>query len=97
MRGASPATSFDSGTLSISWTGLDSDLVKADSGSNNGWSFSSEAHVNRNGPGWVISLGGVTAEAANVVPRNATCELTVAEPLVAANGPVGYWAGFATV
>ncbi len=97
MQGTSAATSFDSGPLAISWTGLDSDLVKADSGANNGWSFSSEAHVNRNGPGWVISLGGVTAEAPNVVPKTATCELVLTEPLSTANGPIGYWAGFAAV
>ena len=97
MRGTSPVTTFDSGALSVSWSGLDSDLVKSDSGANGGWSFSSEAHVNRNGPGWVISLGGVTPEAPNAIPKTATCELVSGEPITSANGPIGYWAGFATV
>ena len=97
MTGTSPATTFDSGPLTVAWTGLDSGLVKADSGGDNGWNFSSEAHVNRTGPGWVISLGGVTAEAPDVVPTNASCVLELQTPLTPANGPIGYWAGFATV
>ena len=97
MRGVTPVGPFDSGPLAVAWTALDSDFVRSDSSSNNGWNFSSEAHVNRGGPGWVVSLGGVTAEAPNVVPKTATCDLESATPLTVANSPISYWAGFAAV
>ena len=97
MIGKSPATSFDSGALAVAWTALDSQKVQAGNSSNNSWNFSAEAHVNRTGPGWVISLGGVTAEGSNVIPTSAMCELVLTTPLKDFNGPIGYWAGFATV
>ena len=69
--------------------------------SDNGWSFSADAYPNRTGPGWAVSIGAVTGEGDDVIPTAASCTLNAAgssgaAPFVPANGPVGYWAGFAT-
>ncbi len=95
---------FSSGPVDISWdaagdaAGDSAGLVKTGQPqSDNGWSFSADAYPNRNGPGWAVSIGAVTGEGQNVNPSAATCRLRSTTPFVAANGPVGYWAGFATV
>ena len=89
------AGQFSSGPVDIVWD--DAGVVKTGQPqSNNGWSFSADAYPNRNGPGWAISLGAVTGEAENVVPKSATCRLRSAAGFAPANSPVGYWAGFAT-
>ncbi len=106
-RPASPATitvsgtvkagSFTSGAVSVGWT--DAGVVETgEVKSNNGWSFSADAYPNRNGSGWAVSIGAVTGEGEDVIPKVASCTLTAtpSAPFVPANGPVGYWAGFAT-
>ena len=87
---------FDSGAVTVSWA----DDGKAEGGAagDNGWSFSAEAHPNRNGSGWVVSIGGVTAAAKDAVPKSAGCELTSpTHAFLPGAGPIGYWAGYATV
>lgn len=87
---------FDSGAVTVSWT----DDGKAEGGAaeSNGWSFSAEAHQNRNGTGWVVSIGGVTSAAKDAVPKSAGCELTSpTHAFLPGAGPIGYWAGYATV
>jgi hypothetical protein len=86
---------FSSGPADVSWT-ADGVVNAAAPASNNGWSFSADAYPSRNGPGWAVSIGAVTGEGDNVIPSSVTCELRSPSGLVAANGPVGYWAGFAT-
>ena len=87
---------FDSGPISVAWTSTEPPKVSSGGADNNGWNFLSDANPNRSGPGWVVSLGGVTPAGAGSIPKTAACSL---EPGVgtfsAANGPIGYWAGFA--
>jgi hypothetical protein len=101
LSGDSGAGPFDSGALKVSWTELDSDAVTSAAGQDGRWNFSSEAHVDRSGNGWVISLGGVTpadGDEAAAIPRRASCVLEASTPVFTpANGPVGYWASFAGV
>jgi hypothetical protein len=89
-------TGFDSGPISVAWTLTDPPEVSSGGADSNGWNFLSDANPNRSGPGWVVSLGGVTPNVAGSIPKTAACSL---EPGVgtfsAANGPIGYWAGFA--
>jgi hypothetical protein len=89
-------TGFDSGPISVAWTLTDPPEVSSGGADSNGWNFLSDANANRSGPGWVVSLGGVTPNVAGSIPKTAACSL---EPGVgtfsAANGPIGYWAGFA--
>lgn len=97
VSGTVKAGSFTSGAVSVGWTAagvVETGEVK----SNNGWSFSADAYPNRNGPGWAVSIGAVTGEGEDVIPKEASCTLTAAlsTPFVPANGPIGYWAGFAT-
>lgn len=89
-------TTFDSGLVDVSWSALDAGTVESGTASDGGWNFSGAANPNRGGPGWVVSLGGVTGEEADAVPQSARCELVSSSPLLPENGPVGYWAGFAT-
>ena len=100
ISGLMNTSSFTSGEVLIRW----SDAGVVETGqvqSNNGWSFSADAYPNRNGPGWAVSIGAVTGEGNDVVPTAASCTLNAAgssgaASFVPANGPVGYWAGFAT-
>lgn len=99
---ATPTGTFDSGPLEVSWTSLDDVTVTAATAQVDTWNFSAEAHVNRSGPGWVVSIGGVTPPAggddSEVTPTDGACELRSANPVFTPKvGPVGYWAGFATV
>jgi hypothetical protein len=86
---------FDSGPINVEWE-PNAVVANAGTGANNGWSFSANAAPNRSGPGWVISLGGVTPEAENAVPTSVGCELATGGAFDPANGPIGHWAGFAT-
>lgn len=100
VAGKLKAGAFTSGEVLIRW----SDAGVVETGqvqSDNGWSFSADAYPNRNGPGWAVSIGAVTGEGDDVIPTAASCTLKAAgssgaPPFVPANGPVGYWAGFAT-
>jgi hypothetical protein len=89
-------SAFDSGPISVAWTSAEPPEVSSGGADNNGWNFLSDANPNRSGPGWVVSLGGVTPDGAGSIPKTAACSL---EPGVgtfsAVNGPIGYWAGFA--
>ncbi len=89
-------TGFDSGPISVAWTSTEPPVVSSGGADNNGWNFLSDANPNRSGPGWVVSLGGVTPDGAGSIPKTAACSL---EPGVGtfstANGPIGFWAGFA--
>lgn len=96
IEGTVPTGSFSSGPVEIRWT--DDGAASADApGSDNGWSFSADAYPSRNNPGWAVSIGAVTGEGENVNPSDVTCELRSGSQFVPANGPVGYWAGFASV
>lgn len=95
VDGTTAAGSFTSGPVELRWN--DDGTTSADSpSSDNGWSFSADSYPSRNGPGWAVSIGAVTAEG-NPVPTGVTCELRSSVEFVPENGPVGYWAGFATV
>ena len=95
VDGKTASGSFTSGPVEIRWN--DDGTTSADSpSSDNGWSFSADAYPSRNGPGWAVSIGAVTAEG-NPDPTGARCELRSGAEFVPENGPVGYWAGFATV
>ena len=89
-------TGFDSGPISVAWASTEPPVVSSGGADNNGWNFLSDANPNRSGPGWVVSLGGVTPDGAGSIPKTAACSL---EPGVGtfstANGPIGFWAGFA--
>jgi hypothetical protein len=89
-------TGFDSGPISVAWTSSEPPEVSSGGADNNGWNFLSDANPNRSGPGWVVSLGGVTPAGPGSIPKTMACSL---EPGVgtfsAVNGPIGYWAGFA--
>ncbi len=95
VAGTIASGSFTSGLVHVAWTADGTVTAEAPS-SDHGWSFSADAYPSRNGPGWAISLGAVTAEGDNVIPSVVTCELRSAAGFVPSNGPVGYWAGFAT-
>lgn len=98
VQGRTPKVTFDSGAVPVSWTGADAASVQSGSATSNGWNFSAAANPNRNGPGWVVSLGGVTSPGPDTVPTEATCEIRSAKPVFTdAVGPVGYWAAFAGV
>lgn len=95
VEGTTPTGGFTSGPVGLRWA--DDGTTSADSPpSDNGWSFSADSYPSRNGPGWAVSIGAVTAEGENVNPTGATCELRSGVEFAAGNGPVGYWAGFAT-
>lgn len=95
VSGATKATTFTSGAVNVSWS--DEGQATADSPQgDNGWNFSADATPNRNGAGWSVSIGAVTGDGPDTVPTDATCTLKSATPFEPANGPVGYWAGFAT-
>lgn len=97
LSGTTSAGSFDSGAVAVSWTPTAKEAT-AGAAESHGWSFSAEGHPNRGGPGWVVSIGGVTSPGPSAVPTGARCELRASRPVfVPAAGPVGYWAGFATV
>jgi hypothetical protein len=89
-------TGFDSGSISVAWTSTEPPEVSSGGADNNGWNFLSDANPNRSGPGWVVSLGGVTPDGPDSIPKFASCSLELGNgTFSAANGPVGYWAGFA--
>jgi hypothetical protein len=89
-------TGFDSGPISVAWTSTEPPEVSSGGSDNNGWNFLSDANPNRSGPGWVVSLGGVTPNVAGAIPKTAACSLELAVGTFSAvNGPIGYWAGFA--
>lgn len=89
-------TGFDSGPISVAWTLTEPPEVSSGGSDNNGWNFLSDANPNRSGPGWVVSLGGVTPNVAGAVPESAACSLELGVGFFApVNGPIGYWAGFA--
>jgi hypothetical protein len=95
-----PSGTFDSGPIDVTWTSLTDDAVSAGTAQNGSWNFNAEAHVNRSGPGWVVSIGGVTpsiaADDIAATPTDGGCELRSANKVFTAKtGPVGYWAGFA--
>jgi hypothetical protein len=100
QRVQSPTGTFDSGPIAVSWTGTDDDTVEAGSSQDQTWNFSAEAHKNRSGPGWVVSIGGVTASNGGddvaVTPTDGSCEIRSTKKVFTETvGPVGYWAGFA--
>jgi hypothetical protein len=89
-------TGFDSGPISVAWTSTEPPEVSSGGADNNGWNFLSDANPNRSGPGWVVSLGGVTPDGPDSIPKSASCSLELGTGTFSAvNGPVGYWAGFA--
>jgi hypothetical protein len=89
-------TGFDSGPVSVAWTSTEPPEVSSGGSDNNGWNFLSDANPNRSGPGWVVSLGGVTPNVAGAIPKTAACSLELGVGTFSAvNGPIGYWAGFA--
>ncbi len=95
VEGTTATGSFRSGPVGLRWN--DDGTTSADSpSSDNGWSFSADSYPSRNAPGWAVSIGAVTAEGENVNPTGVTCELRSGVEFVPENGPVGYWAGFAT-
>ena len=95
VEGTTAAGRFSSGPVELRWK--DDGTTSADSpSSDGGWSFSADSYPSRNGPGWAVSIGAVTAEGENVNPTEVTCELRSGVEFVPQNGPVGYWAGFAT-
>jgi len=96
MTGRMAGVAFDSGLVKVAWTG---DRVSAASASDDagGWNFLGDATVNRNGAGWVVQLGAVPKGGGKSgKPFAARCTVTSSVAFTAANGPVGYWAGFAT-
>ncbi len=96
VDGTTPSGGFTSGPVELRWA--DDGTTSADApSSDNSWSFSADAYASRTSQGWAVSIGAVTAEGDNVVPSEVTCELRAVEPFTEENGPVGYWAGFATV
>ena len=89
-------TGFDSGPVSVAWTSTEPPEVSSGGADNNGWNFLSDANANRSGPGWVVSLGGVTPNVAGAIPKTTACSLELGVGTFSAvNGPIGYWAGFA--
>jgi hypothetical protein len=100
MTGTKPDGSrFDSGPLEVTWMAGPNPTnrsVVAGTSSNADWSFNADATPNRNGAGWVVSLGGVTPEGSNVIPKEVVCALSSASEFAIDSGPVGHWAGFAT-
>ena len=89
-------TGFDSGAVSVAWTSTEPPQVSSGGADNNEWNFLSDANVNRSGPGWVVSLGGVTPDGPDSIPTSAACSLELGTgTFSSANGPIGYWAGFA--
>ena len=96
MTGRMAGVAFDSGLVKVAWTG---DTVSAGSASDDagGWNFLGDATVNRNNAGWVVQLGAVPKGGdGSQKPSAARCTVTSSVAFTAANGPVGYWAGFAT-
>jgi hypothetical protein len=91
------AVAFDSGELAITWEPEGTGAKDADSGSDkaSGWNFLADAVPNRNGPGWVVQAAGVPQKKQK--PTTLRCSLTSAAGIGPANGPIGYWAGFATI
>ena len=95
IEGTTATAGFSSGPVELRWKA--DGTTSADSpSSDRGWSFSADSYPSRNGPGWAVSIGAVTAEGENVNPTEVTCELRSGVEFVPQNGPVGYWAGFAT-
>jgi hypothetical protein len=96
VQGISASGRFDSGPLAVAWdrAGLQTEAAAA---TRTGWSFGAAANPNRNGPGYVVSAGGIPPEG-SPLPTSAVCTLRTsgAARFAPANGPVGYWAGFAT-
>ncbi len=95
-----PAGTFDSGPIDVTWTSLADDDVTAGTSQQGIWNFNAEAHVNRSGPGWVVSIGGVTPSIGDdereAIPTDGGCELRSTNKVFTAKvGPVGYWAGSA--
>ena len=95
IGGTTPSGAFSSGPVELRWTADGTSSADSPS-SDNGWSFSADAYPSRNSPGWAVSVGAVTADGENVNPSDVSCELRSANLFVSENGPVGYWAGFAT-
>lgn len=96
VAGTTASGGFSSGPVELRWT--DDGTSSADAPtSDNGWSFSADAYPSRTSSGWVVSIGAVTAEGDDVIPSEVTCELGSSTAFTAVKGPVGYWAGFATV
>jgi hypothetical protein len=91
------AVAFDSGPLAVAWEPAGTRATSADSGSDKaaGWNFLADAVPNRNGPGWVVQAAGVPQKKDK--PTTLRCSLTSEAPITSANGPIGYWAGFATI
>ena len=95
IEGTTATAGFSSGPVELRWKA--DGTTSADSpSSDRRWSFSADSYPSRNGPGWAVSIGAVTAEGENVNPTEVTCELRSGVEFVPQNGPVGYWAGFAT-
>jgi hypothetical protein len=97
MWGTVAGTAFDSGELTVAWEPAGRASTEAGSSSDrrSGWSFLSDAVPNRNGPGWVVQVAGVPQ--AKSLPSTMRCRITGTRAFRSANGPVGHWAGFATV
>jgi hypothetical protein len=97
LWGTAGGTSFDSGQLRLAWDPGATAVKESGSSSDTaaGWVFLSDAIPNRNGPGWVVQVAGVPRAA--TLPQTMRCSVTSPSGFSAANGPVGHWAGFATV
>jgi hypothetical protein len=97
LQGRSDTVSIDSGELEVAWAASGERAESAGSSTDrgSGWNFLADAVPNRTGPGWVVQIAGVPQD--KKIPTAMRCSLTSSKPLTKANGPVGYWAGFATV
>lgn len=95
VSGSTNSATFASGPVPVRWS-ADGTVKAGQPPSDNGWNFSADAYPNRNGSGWVVSIGAVTGEGDDVIPTAAACRLSSSNAFVEANGPVGYWAGFAS-
>ena len=97
MTGRTANGAFASGPLNVTWTATGNEQTDAGSGDDKTgkWVFVAAANTNRNGPGWVVSVTGISKDK-SATPAAVTCQLFSAATLTRVNGPVGYWAGFAT-
>jgi hypothetical protein len=85
-----------SAVVPVDWEG---DLEKGSgSASADGWNFLSGTGPNRNGPGWMVQVGGIPSGGGKSAkaPKQAACSLKSPKLMSPSVGPVSYWAGFAT-
>ena len=100
MQGTVRRRTLDSGPLRVAWSATSTRDTDAglSSDKNAGWSFVAAANVNRNGTGWVVSLTGLANDrTARPSALSCTIDAPAGAAFAPANGPAGYWSGFATV